>query len=350
MDNISDIHRNGTYFYEKNPQYINKTSTSEEILTDGKSNWQDLKLRSTAASQGFDITDETMFKRSARVFNCADTLEFETDKNTGVRKLKHVWFCKDRMCPMCQKRRSLVVFHQVRNVCTAISRDNPDYKYALLTLTVPNVAVEDLPEKITEMTKAWGRLIKRKEFTNATVGWFRTLEVTYNAKREDFHPHYHVLICVPKSYFGRNYIKQSRWLELWQEAMRDPSITQVDIRVIKPNSKKQGSDAISSAAAEVGKYATKPSDYLIKAPGTKDRYLVQKQVFQDLTVGLGKRKLVAFGGLMLEYSKGLGQKDVDSDHVDLIHVDGESEQIEAVVHQLYRWNIGLNNYTLQGES
>lgn len=319
-----------------------KSDASGEILDDGKNDWQNQKLKSLAVSRAFSSETESMIGRSQRIFECASTLEFETN-NAGVQRLSRVWFCKDRMCPMCQKRRSLVVFHQVKSVCTAIQEDNPTYKYLLLTLTVPNVTAEDLPEKIKEMSKAWKRLSMRKEFKTGVKGWFRTLEVTCNNKSGEYHPHYHVLLCVPSGYFKKNYIKHSRWLELWQESMKDFSITQVDVRAIKPNPKKVGSDAISSAAAEVGKYATKPSNYLAKIPN-KDKYLALSSVVQDLAASLTRKKLVAFGGLMLEYSLKLNLQDVENQNVDLINIGDDSDQIEAVKTELFRWNIGFSNY------
>lgn len=322
--------------------HLPKMEPTGEILKDGSNNWQKLKLKSLAVSKVFKTDNEYWLGRSERMFECGSTLQFAIN-NTGERRLYRANFCKDRMCPACQKRRSLVVFHQVKNVCTAIAKDHPTHRYLLLTLTVPNVKIEDLPSTISDMAKAWKRLTLRKEFKDATKGWFRTLEVTYNAKRDDYHPHYHVLVCVPSNFFAKNYIKQDRWLELWQEAMRDPSITQIDVRVIKPNPKKVGSDAITSAAAEVGKYATKPSDYLIKIPA-KERYMAVKKVVQELSEGLNRRKLVAFGGIMLEYSKRLNLQDVDSDSIDLVNTGEDTDQIEMIATQLYRWNIGFNNY------
>lgn len=318
------------------------TDDKPEFLNDGTVDWKKQKLKTLAVSKAFKNDSKLMIGRSQRMFECASTLEYDINES-GERRLKRVWFCKDRMCPMCQTRRSRVVFHQVKNVCSAISKDFPTYKYLLLTLTVPNVKIEDLPEKISEMSKAWNKLAKRKKFKTSIKGWFRTLEVTYNASRDDYHPHYHVLLCVPSGYFKKTYIKHSDWLELWQSVMKDDSITQVDVRAVKPNPKKQGSDAISSAAAEVGKYATKPSDYLLKIPSSA-RYMAVDKIIQDLAEGIAKRKLVAFGGIMLDYSKKLALQDVDSDSIDLIHTDGESDQVEAVATQIFRWNIGFNNY------
>ena len=315
---------------------------SGEILKDGSNDWVKGKLKSIAVSKAFKKDNKYWLGRSERMLDCGSILKF-VHNHAGERRLIGANFCKDRMCPACQKRRSLVVFHQVKNVCTAIAKDFPTYKYLLLTLTVPNVTIEDLPNKISDMAKAWSRLVKRVEFIKATKGWFRTLEVTHNPERDDYHPHYHILVCVPSGYFKKKYIKQTRWLELWQEAMRDDSITQVDVRAIKPNPKKKNSDAISSAAAEVGKYATKPSDYLCKIP-TKERYIAVEKVVQDLAEGIARRKLVAFGGIMLKYSKLLELQDVDSDSIDLVNTDGDSDQIEAVCTQVFRWNIGFNNY------
>ena len=34
------------------------------------------------------------------------------------------------------------------------------------------------------------------------------------------HPHYHALLLVKPSYFTKNYIKQSEWVEMWQKALR----------------------------------------------------------------------------------------------------------------------------------
>lgn len=322
--------------------HLPRMKPSGEILKDGKTDWVKSKLKSIAVSKAFKTDNKYWLGRSERMFECGSTLKF-AHNNSGERRLIEANFCKDRMCPACQKRRSLVVFHQVKNVCTAIALDYPTYKYVLLTLTVPNVPIADLSSKIGEMAKAWKRLTLRKEFMKSIKGWFRTLEVTYNADRDDYHPHYHILLCVPSGYFKKTYITHPRWLELWQHAMRDDSITQVDIRTIKPNPKKEGSDAISSAAAEVGKYATKPSDYVLKLP-TKDRYYAVPKIVQDLAEGISKRKLIAFGGIMLEYSKKLDLQDVDSDSVDLINTDGDSDQVNAVATQIFRWNIGFSNY------
>lgn len=309
-----------------------------EILQDGTNDWRGTKLKSIAISKA--MTKETLLKRSQRMFDCGNYLKFASDI-AGNMKLYRASFCKDRMCSACQKRRSLMIFHQVKQVCNAIKIDFPTYRYLLLTLTVPNVNADRLGDEISHMAASWRRLAKRKEFS-VVKGWFRALEVTYNGDRDDYHPHYHVLVCVPSNYFAKAYIKQDRWLELWQEATKYPHITQVDVRAIKPNPKRQNSDDISSAAAEVGKYATKPSNYVVKAPD--GNYYAFPKVVEQLAFSIRGRKLVAFGGLMLEYSKKLDLADVESDSVDLINIGEDSTEIAAVMVKIFHWNVGLRNY------
>lgn len=312
-----------------------------EILQDSKADWRTLKLKSEAVSKAFDQPEKYWAARSQRMFECGSTLEFATD-NHGNMRLVRALFCRDRMCPSCQKRRSMAIFHQVKAVCQSVQQVQPTMRYLLLTLTVPNVDADSLTDEIKHMTKSFDRLMKRAEVKRSVKGFFRALEVTYNGDRDDYHPHFHVLLAVPAGYFTRNYIKQSRWLELWQESTRYPQITQVDIRPIKPNPKREGSTDIESAAAEVGKYATKPSNYLCKAPNGE--YVAWAKPVKDLAVGIRHKRLIAFGGILKEHHKLLQLEDVESDSVDLVHVGEDNDLIEAVMVQVFRWNVGLRQY------
>lgn len=306
-----------------------------EILSDFY-DWVTPKLKSSAVALELNHAG-----RSQRMFECGSCLEFVVSSSNKIR-LYRADFCKDRMCPSCQKRRSLVLFHQVKSVCCSIQNENPTFKYLLLTLTVPNVKAEQLSDEIKHMMKSWKLLTKRKEFKSKIKGSFRALEITYNKKRDDYHPHFHVLLCVAPGYFaGKNYITQARWLELWQEATRYPHITQVDIRAIKPNTKR-GSDAVTASAAEVAKYSTKPADYVTKqADGS---FRGNKTVINDLARALLHKRLVAFGGLMKEHAEKLKLADVDDKNLDLINIDGEHEIVDVVMRKIFRWNVGLNNY------
>lgn len=312
-----------------------------EILSDKITDWRKTKLRSNAVASVMKDDSKYWIGRSKRMEDCGSNLQFAVSK-TGDMRLYRADFCRDRMCPGCQKRRSLVVFHQVKNVCQSIHNDYPTYKYLLLTLTVPNVKAENLSDEIKHLTHSWNKLCMRAFFKKSIKGWFRALEVTYNGDRDDYHPHFHVLLCVPSGYFKKNYVRQSEWLRHWQECTGYPHITQVDVRAIKPNEKRPESDAISSAAAEVGKYATKPSNYITRLPD--GQYLAIKNVVRELSTGIARKRLIAYGGIMKEYHLKLQLDDVESDSVDLINVDGDTSAIDAVMIKVFRWNVGFGNY------
>jgi plasmid rolling circle replication initiator protein Rep len=216
----------------------------------------------------------------------------------------------------------------------------------LLTLTVPNVTAFELKDRLDLMYTAWGKMSRRMPFRRAVRGWFRALEVTYNADREDYHPHFHVLLIVPKNYFDKRYvlyIERDDWLGMWQRAMRMSEITQVDIRKVKKRSKK---DAIASLCAEVGKYATKPSDYLrMRKDGS---YEAESEVVRSLHYALRNRRLVAYGGVLKAIKQEL--KLVDVENADLVKIEEEDKVCHCPICQstlietIYRWRLGLKEY------
>lgn len=65
------------------------------------------------------------------------------------------------------------------------------------------------------------------------------MEVTHNTQYgtknfDTYHPHFHVLIAVNKSYFtSRDYLSQARWTAAWQQALQVDYTPIVDVRRIK---------------------------------------------------------------------------------------------------------------------
>lgn len=74
------------------------------------------------------------------------------------------------------------------------------------------------------MSKAFARLMRRKEFNKIAVGGFRCFEVTRGESGADFcHPHIHFLLQVKASYFARNstlYINSDKWAEAWTDCLK----------------------------------------------------------------------------------------------------------------------------------
>jgi len=193
-------------------------------------------------------------KYSARIGKCSLQLAFsqmfdlETGEFCGI-KLQNAFFCRVRSCPVCQWRRSLMWRARFHEALPKILEQHPKSRWIFATFTVRNCEITELRKTIQQMNSAWNRLRLRKEF-GVVLGWIKTIEVT-QSKDGTAHPHFHVLMQVPPSYFSTGYIRQDRWVSLWAEVMRLDYLPVVDIRAVK---------AIGDAAKEVLKYAVKADD------------------------------------------------------------------------------------------
>jgi plasmid rolling circle replication initiator protein Rep len=224
------------------------------------------------------------------ISECGDYLTFLADFEMENRKLHRGNFCKNRFCPMCTWRTSCKDTFKI-SILMEHLRKEENKEFIFLTLTTPNVKGDKLEEEIINYNKAFKRLMERKEVKKIVKGYIRKLEVTYNSDKtsksyDTYHPHFHVVIAVNKSYFtSKNYyINRDRWIELWQEATGDSSITQVDVRKSKINNLKE--------VYELAKYSAKDSDYLISKP-----------VFEIFYKALKGKQLIVYGGLFSDANK-----------------------------------------------
>ena len=312
-----------------------------EILCDKRVNgkdrpWRRYKVKNIALAT---IYEQLELKKHERVQTCGNYLTFTecTSDSNHPKRLKKAFFCRDRLCPTCSWRKSLATAHQVRMVCHTALLERK-MRFILLTLTVKNCAGYELSSTIDAMFAGFKRLTELKRYKQSVLGFFRALEVSCDSKKETYHPHFHVLLAVPTSYFKSTenlYIKQTEWISLWRDSMRldyDPS---VDVRIVKPNSKREGSDAISSAVAEVAKYSVKPELYDLPIEA------LQRAV-ETLDDALKSRRMVSYGGLLRTVSRALKVADVET--ADLVH-PGDDELAGCtcavcgsdLVDHMYKW-------------
>lgn len=258
------------------------------------------------------------FERLAvRTSQCSGRLDFKwaVERETGEARLKlfRAEFCRVRYCPVCQWRRTLMWQARFYEALPTIVEKFPFSRWAFLTLTVPNCEISDLRETLAVMNKGWNKFVQRKEF-KPVEGWIRTTEVT-RGKDGSAHPHFHVLLMIPPSMLsGRNYVKREVWLQNWRDCMGNQSITQVDIRTVKP--KKGGDvleaisplDMLKGAVAETLKYSTKADDLKTDSGW-----------FLELTRQTHKLRFIASGGALKDVLKA-----EDETNADLVGADGES--------------------------
>ncbi len=172
-------------------------------------------------------------KYAERMSFCSLLLEFgfnTTQDDTLKLKLWSAKFCRVRLCPVCQCRRSYRWKAKMYNVLPQIVEKYPTHRWLFLTITQRHVPITELRQTLVEMNKGFHRLIKRKSFP--AVGWMRSTEVT-RSENGYAHQHYHCLLMVPTAYFGRSYLNQEKWSALWRDVMRLDYDPIIDIRAVR---------------------------------------------------------------------------------------------------------------------
>ncbi len=229
-------------------------------------------------------------KTISRIEECCVNVQSVLTEDNETGKVVKAHRCMNRFCPVCAATSARKKAFMLKTILEAM-KENEDYKFLFLTLTVPNVLASDLKTELDEQYKALKRFIQLKEFKKIALGYVRKTEITYNNIRNDYHPHIHLLIAVDSDYFTReNYVKREKWLEIWQNSKKDKSISQVDIRV-----------ADESSFRELSKYEAKDKEYLHYS----------QEVFDVFYEALKGRKTMTYNGCFNEYKKYYENEDLD---------------------------------------
>ena len=280
--------------------------------------------------------DETVLSdsRLRSLSQCADTVLFMEDAE-GNRKLKNANFCRVRVCPMCNWRRSLKLFAQVSAITDAILVEKKA-RFIFLTLTVRNVEGHELRDTIDNMNRAWTYITSKnrtfapaKMLKKSLLGYMKAEEITYNEQENTFHPHIHAILEVKPRYFVDGYLSKKAWTELWKLALGVDYTPILDVRTIKHSTAK--------AVAEVAKYPVK----LDKVLEIEKKEVAALALIQ-LHRAIFKRRLVTFGGDFRDYKRKLALDDVEGG--DLIHVETENKTFNAVAQVLFKYQANVGAY------
>jgi plasmid rolling circle replication initiator protein Rep len=304
------------------------------MLSPKDKSWQDKKLLNETISQ---LYSESQYEKySARLTSCANYLTFKqwANNESGEVKLKlnRVFLCKVRHCPCCSWSRSRVWKRRLCEGMPKMMTDYPSTRFIFLTLTVPNCHISELRKTLQGMSKAFDKLMQRRGVKNNVLGYVRSMEVTRNAETGYAHPHFHVLLAVKPSYFGKGYITQATWVSYWQESLGTIENRIVDVRAIKPNPKyKNDPLGLASSILEVAKYCVKHTDMI-----------VDRDWLIEMTTQLNATKHVVLGGLIKRYvnSSEPSEEDILKGH------DEENEEPENEDLIFFYWNKWRKDYLM----
>lgn len=296
------------------------------------SSWDDHKSSTDKISYFYNTSfDSNHHKYSARMDGCAELLRFhfiDTPEGESKLKLNRASFCRVRLCPVCQWRRSMAWRGKMFNKLPSLLKEHPEYEFIFLTLTVKNCEITKLSDTLTEMNLAWKKLISLKSWKKSIHGFLRATEVTKGADGSA-HPHFHCILVVKKSYFkGGVYIKTAQWAEMWQQSLKVDYLPICDVRKVK----KQADGLEIKAICELLKYTTKIKDLLD-----------DKSWFLELSDQLHKKRFLASGGCLKDMLKeeATTQEMIAGDTV--TEPEGEEEELRKI--SLYfGWNQPAKKY------
>lgn len=204
-----------------------------------------------------------------RIALCSHQLLVEVQEHSEGPPTAHLRgsrACNARLCPWCEWRRSKVWRARLFKGLARFEEHHLNYRAVFLTLTVKNCRITELSKTLAEMNVAWRRMRQGRWFP--TAYWLKRTEVTVAQHLDGsepngepwVHPHFHVLLLVPPSYFSHGYVKQTEWQKQWMMALRADYAPVIDVRTAYAKGKKGQSGSASSFDAVI-----ESSKYLLKA-------------------------------------------------------------------------------------
>lgn len=142
--------------------------------------------RQRAKAQTKSINGKLLYLGSDRhkdyqkAFYCSEYLFQNGKKVTSI-------LCRKRSCNVCSRIKAAELFVGYSEQLLSL----PDLH--LVTLTASNVKLDQLDEELTDFAAIW-RAIYRKIKKVKVLQGFKKIEITYSSKRDDFNPHFHILI------------------------------------------------------------------------------------------------------------------------------------------------------------
>ena len=197
-------------------EYIKSKSEAEYAKAEYLYNWLD------------DVEGSNRLDRFRR---CRTSAYFVRHIETGeVRVMANA--CHLRFCPACARAKANLIRHN-------LYQWGKDKSLKFLTLTLKHSS-RPLNESISFLTRSFNKLRRLPIFRSAWRSGVWFLQVTYNAQKDEWHPHLHCLI-------DGGYIDHSTIRRHWRQVTHGSYI--VDIRRVRD---------VRKAVNEVSRYVTKP--------------------------------------------------------------------------------------------
>ena len=280
-------------------------------------------------------------KRSERMSQCGDILDYRYCAECGTWYIKKANLCRDRFCPICSWRLSLQRYNEMREVMsTIIGTPNEITNWSLITLTCKNCEEDQISETLSQMAKAWNLTKQQRDIKPHIVGWARSVEITYNEDLKTFHPHYHCLIAWRNGNSGNLLI--NKWLSACNKYGLVASIKAQDASPVRyfKNKNNEVVQVDKDLPKEFTKAILETFKYSIKS---SDLETMPLKAFKSLVDQFGGKRLIAYGGIIKDVArakKALNDEVIDDIQIDVCKNCGSIE-LEQLI---YKWSFGTKAY------
>lgn len=272
-------------------------------------------------------------KRAKRMKECSRFITMSVCPDCGRSVASSATLCRDRVCPTCAWRLSAKQSVEMLQTLAYVT-DVCDYDALFLTLTVQNCDADQLAPTLDMMSKAWHRMLMKRKNKELIKGTARSVEITYNKKTKQFHPHFHIIMLTEKGSGNLGQLNFYFNVE-WKSACNILYTPITDLRRIDNNSvlSYDGNEAerYKKAILETFKYTIK-DDSLAEMPLSIFRFYID---------GIKDKRLVSYTGVIKEARAEMQFTDELEDEEQYNHCpDCNAEMISAV----YQWSFAENTY------
>lgn len=291
-----------------------------------------------AQNIGNRLIEAGLPKRGWRIKMCSQELIINRCRDCGSITIKGAQLCRDRLCPLCAWRLAIKRYAAMQSIMAALYEDYSGYAYRLVTLTCRTCAPDKLSQTIELMQQAWHECVKQRWARRELIGWAKSLECTYNAERDEIHPHYHLIVMhAPGDGVPGRLVRE--WLDRCKKVGLVAVYEAQHIDYIVDNH--EAGESLAGAICEVYKY-------MVKSKDTASMPLSTLATFAREIAGF---RLVSFGGLIKKVAAAMKLDKLDSpdDSTDIeVCTKCKSTDVDTMI---ARWSLrGMHYYTMQGKS
>jgi len=254
----------------------------------------------TALRHAPPLSDKTRERRikilARRISACAasTTLKLVTPSHEPTRIIyRNKRRCRSGLCPPCARQRARESVQRIGRILDGIIADTPGIRFAFLTLTARNMAMEQVADMLAQHEKALARFWRSSKIACAFTGHATGIEIAIRNHKGQWQAgvHSHSLVALDARYFDRMadlYLSQRAIVDIWRKALRADYKPVCHIKAIADT------DAARATLTECLKYAVAPH-LLFERNGTG--FSVNPQMAACLADALYKRRMCRTGGL-----------------------------------------------------